>query len=188
MRLRDLKKDKLYEYYIYNDGGDLWLNNDQDEALIKQRRKGALKYIGTEEEQMLYHSFFSEMGLSNKFEPGSARIISDMQFGHSMKYMSKIIDFKDIVTIISDIQSESEKYDEDLNGKTFDELKKQYETSLTIQQMRMDRRIVSREYEANPNYSIIEISSFEQARPFSKYFKKHPWELLLNKENFDDFS
>ena len=38
--------------------------------------------------------FFAEMGLPNKFEPGVARIVSDMQFGESMKHMPEIMNFR----------------------------------------------------------------------------------------------
>ena len=187
MRFKNMNIGKLFEAYVRDDDGELWVNDEQDEALTQEYRMKSLNYLDKREEEFLYHSFFAEMGLSNKFEPGVARIVSDMQFGESMKHMPEIMNLRRIIIILNDIQSECEKYDEDLNGRSYEELAKLYETSLMIQQMRMDRRIITRDYERNPQFVKVEVSSYAQARTFNKYFKK-PWELTESEEKFDDYS
>jgi len=64
---------------------------------------------------------------------------------------------KQIILTINDIQTERNKYDSDLNGKTYDELLEKYESAVMMQHMRMDRRINSREYEQNPDFTVIEL-------------------------------
>ena len=61
------------------------------------------------------------------------------------------------------IIEERDKYDEDLNSLTYDDLIESYKTSLDISQIRQDRRINGRQYEKNQNYKIIEINSFAHA-------------------------
>ena len=82
---------KLFEGYVRDDDGELWVNDEQDEALTQEYRMKSLNYLDKREEEFLYHSFFAEMGLQNKFEPGVARIVSDMQFGESMKHMPELL-------------------------------------------------------------------------------------------------
>ena len=111
MRFKNMNIGKLFEGYVRDNDGELWVNDEQDEALTQEYRMKSLNYLDKREEEFLYHSFFAEMGLPNKFEPGVARIVSDMQFGESMKHMLEIMNLRRIIIILNDIQSECEKYD-----------------------------------------------------------------------------
>lgn len=184
--MRFKQVNRLFENYVRDDSGELWVTDERDERLTQNRRDSALEWLDKKQEEMLYHAFFAEFGISNKFEPGCARILSEMDFGMSMRYMHQIMTLRKIVLIINDIQSEYEKYDENLNDKTYHELTDAYETSLMIQQMRIDRRIVTREYVRNPNFVRIELTSYDQARTFARYMKS-PWEPLLSERQFEDY-
>ena len=87
------------------------------------------------------------------------------------------------------IIEERDKYDEDLNGLTYDDLIESYKTSLDISQIRQDRRINGRQYEKNQNYKIIEINSFAHACEFIDCFQKpdNAWECCLSEDSFEKF-
>lgn len=177
---------RLFESYATADGGSLWVSDSDSEEDVRTRREKSLKWLDAPQEDMLFHSFFAEMGFPNRFEPGTARIASGLGFGEDMSHMPEIMRLRGIVSIINDIESEAEKYDEDLNGMEMDGLEETYGTALDIQRMRMDRRIVTRRYERNPHYSIIEVKSYIQASMFARYMKK-PWEPAYSQQKFDDF-
>ena len=133
-----------------------------------------IPYINIEDD--LYNTYFAEGGLDNYFEPGIARICMELEFDRSMKYCKEFMTFKKILEIICEIDSEREKYDSDFNGMTYSQIYDKYKMSLAMEQMRMDRRINSREYERNRAFSVIKIESFEQAATFLKYTDpESPW-------------
>jgi len=95
---------------------------------------------------------------------------------------------KKILEIIVGIESEEEKYDDDLNGLSYDELYSKYKTSLAMQQMRIDRRINSRQYKKNRAWIIVHVESFIQASAFLKYTDPDsPWCVCNQERKFDAF-
>lgn len=134
---------------------------------------------------MLYHSFFCEFGFDNRLEPGCARILQTLGYPDDYDNWSSVVKLRDIILLIMDIQAERDSYDENLNGKSFDELEEKYEVGLMTQQMRMDRRIEKREYQRNPNYRVIEIESYEQASAFAGHFRVgRPWTCCISEEDY----
>ena len=74
-------------------------------------------------EDKLYHQFFVQESIDNRFEPGVARIlVNELGYGQTLAHTKEIHMLKQIVLIISDIQTERNQYDSDLNGKSYDEL------------------------------------------------------------------
>ena len=152
-------------------------------------RNAALEYADENVENIIYHSYFTESGFDNRFEPGIARILQSLGFVEISTCQSEFIVLKKILGFIMGIIEERDKYDEDLNGLTYDDLVEKYKTSLDISQIRQDRRINGRQYERNTNYKIIEINSFEHAKEFAECFKEldNAWECCLSKDEFEEF-
>ena len=145
-----------------------------------------IPYVNIEDD--LYNMYFKEGGLDNRFEPGIARILMDLEFDRSMRYCKEYMTLKKILEIIVGIDSEEEKYDDDLNGLSYDELYSKYKTSLAMQQMRIDRRINSRQYEKNRAWIIVHVESFIQASAFLKYTDPDsPWCVCNQERKFDAF-
>ena len=145
-----------------------------------------IPYVNIEED--LYNTYFAEGGMDNFFEPGIARICMDLEFDRSMRYCREFMILKKILEIICDIDSEKEKYDPDFNGLTYDELYGKYKMSLAMEQMRMDRRINSREYERNTAFTVVKIESFEQSAAFLKYTDPDsPWCVCNQERKYDAF-
>lgn len=166
------------------------IRNTSPEFMVTPRTMAGghtiIPYINIEED--LYNMFFMESGLDNTFEPGIARILMDLEFDRSMKFCKEYMTLKKILEIICGIESEMQKYNYDLNGLTYDELYDKYKTSLAMQQMRMDRRINSREYIKNPAFDIVHIESFEQSSEYLDYTDpESPWCVCNQEKKFNAF-
>ena len=69
--------ENLHEGYVRDEDG-LWISDRLSDEEIQKYRYMAKKIIDVEKENRLYHSFFAEAGVSNRVEPGVARIASEL--------------------------------------------------------------------------------------------------------------
>lgn len=177
------------EEHLIQDTDGLWVEDSISLEETAQMRNAALTYVDEAIENVIYHAFFAESGIDNRFEPGVARILSSLGFMDPYTCLPEFITLKKILGFITGIVTEREKYDEYLNGLSYKDLVDCYKTSLDISQIRQDRRINGREYDRNENYKIIEITSFEHASQFVECFDNPDsvWECCISKDKFIEF-
>ena len=188
---QNLIVENIQNGYVRDEDG-LWVTDRLSEEDIEKYRKMVTRnhYMDSSGEERFYHSFFAEAGISNRLEPGAARICANelgWRNNHSARYVDQLT-LREIIWLISDIQSEDGKYDEDLNGLSFDELHEKYKTSLMIQKMRMDRRINTRQYTKNEAYKVIQIHDYERLKSFINCFDTFVWEAILTEADYDSLT
>lgn len=138
-------------------------------------------------ENDIYYFYFD--GKNNFIEPGIARIaVGELEFDLSQKFSKEFMVLKMIVNIILECEGELDKYDEDLNGLSFKELYKKYSHSIYMQYVRMFNRVMNSKYTRNPNYKVVKIESYEQAKKYGKYTcKNSPWCLSINEDKYNAY-
>lgn len=138
-------------------------------------------------ENDIYYFYFD--GQNNSIEPGVARIaVGELEFDLSQKHSKKFMVLKSIINLILNCEGELEKYDEDLNGLSFDELYKKYYHSVYMDYVRMFNRTMNRTYVRNPNYKVVKIESYEQSKKYGKYTcKNSPWCLCISEDKYDAY-
>ena len=185
--LFDEAMDAVEEQLVQDTDG-LWVQDSISVEETGRMRNAALAYVDEATENVVYHAFFTETGIDNRFEPGIARILSSLHFMDPYTCRSEFVTLKKILSIITGIVSEREKYDEDLNGLSYEDLEECYRTSLDISQIRQDRRINGRQYDRNPYYRIIEVTSFNHASEFTDCFldAASAWECCVSEDCFDE--
>lgn len=189
--------DNLVDEYLVSKADGLWSEDFLSPEETDMKRKLSRLIFRRAEtaqdnfiwmEDKLYHQFFVQEGIDNRFEPGAARILVDeLEYGQTLCHMKEIHMLKQIILTINDIQTERNKYDSDLNGKSYDELFEKYESAVMMQHMRMDRRINSSEYKRNPDFTVVELRNAQQAKTFCRYMPEHfQWDFILDEEKFNE--
>ena len=142
-------------------------------------------------EDDIYHFFLlSNLFYTNEFEPGIARIaITELEFDLSQRFSKKFMLFKKIIEIIMTVDDEYLKYDNDLNGLSFEELREEYNDLILSEYNAMATRIEQRTYRKNKEYNIIKIESFEHAQMFYEYSNSYsPLCMTYSKFKYDSYT
>ena len=124
--------DNLVDEYLVSKSDGLWSEDFLSPEETDMKRKMARLIFRRAEtagesfrwmEDKLFHQFFVQESIDNRFEPGVARIlVNELGYGQTLAHTKEIHMLKQIVLTISDIQTERNQYDSDLNGKSYDEL------------------------------------------------------------------
>ena len=142
-------------------------------------------------EDDLYHFFLlSNFFYTNEFEPGIARIaITELEFDLSQRFSKKFMLFKKIIEVIMTVDDEYLKYDNDLNGLSFEELREQYNDIILTDYNAMATRIEQRTYHRNKSYNVIKIESFEHAQLFYDYSNSYsPLCMTYSEFKYDSYT
>ena len=160
--------------HIFEDSGYNLIMDDADIEYIREKTKDYIKTINTGRaenwwttlhtledgskvypfesvEKDMFDYYFIDYCYNNTFEPGIARIaIDELKFDLSMDHAIEFVWLKKTLDLIMTSEGEYSKYDENLNGLSFDELYKRYENSLAIDYAKMEKRIWDKTYTKNP--------------------------------------
>ena len=135
-------------------------------------------------------TFFRDGQCKIRFAPGAARIaFGELELGTGDEQLYDISQFHEMLRIISIahcMDYTRHLATKDGNLATFNSLNAVYGTQVTEDWDKMKRRLRKMKYGPR-RYRIIELDSFETAKPFYEYTKPHDWCHLGSEDMFNKY-
>lgn len=106
-----------------------------------------------------------------KYMLGATRMYLDMTDGQDVANAagSKLSKLNQIIELIAKDPGHLAEYDSNLNGLSFDELKKRFATAVTAAVDKDKETLASNTYQQNSEYEIVQIPNFDAASEYSRY-------------------
>ena len=152
-----------------------------DEWLTKKGLKGKLQVTGErgtvlKDADAIDNEVGKTVGnarkLANaKYMLGATRMYLDMTDGRDAANAagSKLSKLNQIIELIANDPGHLAEYDSNLNGLSFDELKKRFATAITATVDKDKEALASNTYQQNIEYEIVQIPNFDAASEYSPY-------------------